>query len=503
MRQPASSEVSPQSPDLLDLKPPLSSALSSLNVHLEEELARYRRQRQGRPVPPSQTSKTIKPSRKPLDLIAVKAESASQKSAAAAPKNPPPRGGVTPPPPPPNPFLNKSAASSPQHSENAAIQSVDAPEQVESAGALVVMTPQTPPEADAAYALASHPNKQNDPDGYLASSEGLIKSIADRLKPKSDKVQGAQAQFPWSGQLTTPMNVGSFLLLLVISAGLGYVGTNPKAVNHLFGRFWPEASTSAPPAESTSSAAGLSGKSGFRPLGPDLSNQEFVDLDLDALSTLPGTPNQLVLQPPTVSTPAPSAGTATPAPQSTANVPAVASQSSTSAPAVEPSIPPASAPPAYSSTPPTAVNPRPAASPISVAPGPTPSLPSPASPAPQPVSSQALPSLEPAPPVTATPPQITTPVPAAAAAPEPVISIPSVASASNAANPSVGGTLPRYRVVTPYTGDLSLIEVRGVVADAFVRESQIQAGAFADETAANARVQELQEQGISAQVHVD
>ncbi|MDJ0704563.1 MAG: hypothetical protein QNJ46_14870 [Leptolyngbyaceae cyanobacterium MO_188.B28] len=499
MRQPTSSEASPQSPDLFILKPTLSSALSSLNVHLEEELARYRRQRQGRPVPPSQTSKTIKPSRKPLDLIAVKAETTPQKSAPAAPSNQTPRGAVTPPPPPPNPFLHKSGSSVPQNSKVAAAQSAESHSPIEAAGALAVMAKKVSPKTASPYALAPNPDKQGDPDDYLESSEELIKSIADRLKPKSKAAQPAQSQFGWSGRLATPTNVGSFLLLLVISAGLGYVGTNPEAVSHLFGRFWTDASAPDQPIESSAdSIAGLSGKGGFRPLGPDLSSQEFVDLDLDALSTLPGTPNRLEPQPPVSANPLPNPGApSTPQPQTVSNVPAAA-QSVNPTPVAQPSV--SSTPPTYSATPPSAVKPRPASAPISVAPSPTPSSNSSvASPEPNPVSSQTLPSLAAAPPVVAPSPQ---PVaePPTTVAPAPIAVIPSAISANTESTPIA---TPRYRVVTPYTGDLSLVRVRGVVADAFVRESQIQAGAFADETAAQARVQELQNQGISAQVHVD
>ena len=497
MRQPTSSEASPQSPDLFTLKPPLSSALSSLNVHLEEELARYRRQRQGRPVPPSQISKTIKPNRKPLDLIAVKAERATQKAAPASSSKSPPRTAATPPPPPPNPFLKKETSISQDSSDDAVVQSVSSNELGDSAGPLALATRKADSGAANTFALATHANQQTDPDDYLESSEELIRSLADRLKPKPETPPLSRFEFAWPSQLATPANVGSFLLLLVVSAGVGYVGTNPEAVNHLFGRFQSNASTSQQAVESTQSSAGPSGEGAFRPLGPDLSNQEFVELDLDALSTLPVASSQVQSQPPTLANSPSSAGATTaPSSQAAANIPATPQTPVNPTPAAQPSPP--AAPPSYSATPPTAVNPRPAAPPTPT-PSPTPAAVSAPAPAYTPVPSQTLPSVAAAPSVTAAAPQIVTTTPSTAA-PAPVAPIPSIVAAGAGSTPV---STPRYRVVTPYTGDPSLDRVRGVVSDAFVRESQIQAGAFADEAAAQARVQELQAQGISAQVRVD
>ena len=499
MRPPASKESSPQSPELSALRSPLSSALSSLNVYLEEELVRYRRQRQGRPVAASTHSKTINKSRrKPLDLISVKPDTVSPADASDSSQRPS-SAAVTPPPPPPNPFLSSTASSNTASSDTASSNTAsDRPDgaatsavgnqAVEPAGQLAVAT-QTAADGDGvSSAVVTHVNRTVSPDNYLESSEELLKSLADGLTSEHETAQTSQRRFIWTSKLATPVSVGSFLLLLVTSAGLGYIVTNPSAINHLLRPADSDVSSAVQGLESTNSAVGLDRNGTFRPLGPDLSNQEFIDLNLDTLSTLPGNEAQLgpQLPPPTnsssntevtpVTPPATEPKSAAATPNSVTSNPV--SLSASSPPSVTP------IPQSYS-VPTAAAAPRPATSAAPTAsPGPTPAAaPSVATSTPS-VAATTVPSL----PVIAPSPAIT----------EPVAPVTAVAVTERAAP-----IIPRYRVVTPYTGDPSLNQVRGVVADAFVRESQIQAGAFADEAAAQARVQELQAQGIAAQVYAD
>jgi hypothetical protein len=62
----------------------------------------------------------------------------------------------------------------------------------------------------------------------------------------------------------------------------------------------------------------------------------------------------------------------------------------------------------------------------------------------------------------------------------------------------------RYYVVVDYSGDTSLTAARQVIGDAYVRNfstgAKIQMGAFSQPSAAQNLVQQLQQQGISAQV---
>ncbi|MGB3309535.1 MAG: SPOR domain-containing protein, partial [Nodosilinea sp.] len=63
---------------------------------------------------------------------------------------------------------------------------------------------------------------------------------------------------------------------------------------------------------------------------------------------------------------------------------------------------------------------------------------------------------------------------------------------------------PSYYVVTDYSGATSLESARGAVGDAYVRDfsggTRIQMGAFSQESSARNLVNQLQGQGIPAQV---
>jgi len=63
-----------------------------------------------------------------------------------------------------------------------------------------------------------------------------------------------------------------------------------------------------------------------------------------------------------------------------------------------------------------------------------------------------------------------------------------------------------YYVVTDYSGDASLNDAREAVGDAYVRNfpdagAQVQFGAFTDSAGAESLLNELQRQGISAEIY--
>ncbi|NJR65897.1 MAG: SPOR domain-containing protein [Leptolyngbyaceae cyanobacterium CRU_2_3] len=82
-----------------------------------------------------------------------------------------------------------------------------------------------------------------------------------------------------------------------------------------------------------------------------------------------------------------------------------------------------------------------------------------------------------------------------------------------APTPDAAAVLPRtpapgnlYHVGVDYSGDSSLQQARSAVPDAYVRNlpsgsAKVQMGAFSNEAAAQERVQELQQQGIAAQIY--
>ncbi|HIK43486.1 MAG TPA: SPOR domain-containing protein, partial [Leptolyngbyaceae cyanobacterium M65_K2018_010] len=95
----------------------------------------------------------------------------------------------------------------------------------------------------------------------------------------------------------------------------------------------------------------------------------------------------------------------------------------------------------------------------------------------------------------AQPPQPLSP----ASTPAPPAPLPAPA-ASQASSPR-----PNYYVVTEYTGSQSLESARGAVNDAYVRTfndgAKIQMGAFSQESSARNLAEQLQQQGIPAQVY--
>ena len=442
------------------LRPELKNVLSSLTVHLDDELLRYRRQVRGQaPIPnprikPTQTAKS-------LDLIAVPAQPAAQSSGGPTSNV---RRSVPIPPPPPNPFLkssqiessvpstNQSPAASARPNVTAA--SPEAAQANSPADALAQPTPDAqaspnasleaffsepdavPPEArsddsrssaaaeSVAPELALH-QTQTSPDGYLESSEELLKSLAADADADPETIETPPKPYnPTSGKATLPLKLGTLLLLLTASAGIGYAIINPSILAPARSWFAARTAPAAPNPTTLPSPSEGSTDSDFVPPGPDLSSREFVDLDLDRLSTLKVDPS----------------APATPLP----------SQSGLPTPATTPS------------------------------PATTPAEPSPSATAGGTSPSPAAPATVPSPAADTT---VTTPTSPS----------PTAATGSN------------YYVVASFTGDASLTKTRTVVSDAFVRNfndgTYIQVAAFDNEASAQQQLQALQQQGLTVQIY--
>lgn len=361
------------------------------------------------------------------------------------------------------------------------------------------------------YQNAAQATEEETYGDYLASSEELLRSIAEE-----DPRRAEQEPNSLLDTLLTPLGVGSMLLLLLSSTTLGYVMMNPTVVG-LSGQDSAQPVTETIGEEITSSTGRSAGGAGTVP-SPDLAANEFIELGLDTLSTIPGAK----LPRGTASTQAKSSQTKT---ANQTGKPAV-SQSTTSSNSALPELPPApvpqpnmatvvipAQPPVTESYVPAPVYTpqRPAQSPVqSPAQGPA------QSPAQSPVQpSSPAQSYVPAPvpvspePIRIAPPRIDRPAPTAASstieltpeyapdlAPEPAASSPAATSESTG----------RYYVVTDYSGDPSLEAARDVVPDAYVRNipsegAKVQMGAFSDQTKAQELQQQLQQQGIEAEVY--
>lgn len=468
MRRKSSIEPHPPTPSL---HPALQSVLENLDVQLEEELTRYRRLRARKPVAP----------RKRRNLTgAASAKGDWQRSGnveSPAPLPPPTLAAPTsgePPLPPPSLAIAPSGSDSLTPSETSV-----------SSLAARLSTPATLQPGDQPDSLVSA-GFSPAPEEPLESSEQLLRSLAEEETElrQRDQDPGVLAS------LLTPLGIGSMLLLLLSSVTFGYLLMNPTTLGLIgFGNSTTPAPTGVDGTAPSSTAAVTSPNASVVPSGPNLAEQEFVDLNLDTLSNVQGeTPPTASPQavPPTPAVAQPPVTPVQPTSTASGNLPTGTTPSRVvpeTAPATRPTVrvaPVAPTRPANSQTARPAESTRAAERPASRPPerhqavqaaANPPRNPAPARPATQPVSRPATPSSPAAPQASATRP----------------------------------ASSPEFRVVVPYQGDRSLEEARQVVGDAYVRNfpdgARIQLGAFSDSERAAQLQQELRQQGIEAEVY--
>ena len=227
-----------------NLKPPLSAALASLEVHLDEELARYRRTRIAHRTPgqkslgsliagkpQAQSAMTIAPSKNQRSLTPEQAAAYIREQHASTT----PPEVKTPPPPPPAPETFSGVTANKETEEtNSEIsyslpsnqkQGVPFPESIKTPLHTASTSNQSsivkasigenkPPEN------ISPPKNENtkQPDDYLESSEALLRSLQEEEsvpQPKKPKNN--------NDSLLSPLSIGSMLLLLVSSITFGYI----------------------------------------------------------------------------------------------------------------------------------------------------------------------------------------------------------------------------------------------------------------------------------------
>ncbi|MBW4481189.1 MAG: SPOR domain-containing protein [Tildeniella torsiva UHER 1998/13D] len=436
----------------------LQRAVESLNLNLDDELHRYRQARSGQTTP-TPARLQLRTQRKPIDLITVKSTAAAATAAAA-------------PPPPSNARLQEilGQASAP----NGQVY---------------------PPQATVHQVRMSHGGTLTTyrpaPDEYLESTEALLGSLPTAGRRRSEPEYAPSLL----RQLTTPLGMGALLLLLVTSAGFGYLVTSPQAIQHLTDNAITRRLKGDPtPADNADSVAldnlGSQAESDFKPLGPDLSEKEFASLDLNNISTLPSADS------PNSPTGAAASGTTSPAmvgglplpiagqrpgePRTTGPRPGVLTPAGGSGGVLRAEI---------VAAPRAAVSPQPAAiaAPARSAPAPVTASPVRVAPSaanarpPQPLASNRAPA---APSASAASPAVAPPAPITQAPPQ--------------------AAAPSYYVVTDYSGTQSLESARSAVGDAYVRNfssgTRIQMGAFSQQSSAQNLVNQLQGQGIPAQV---
>lgn len=271
----------------------LEAVLGSLDVQLEEELTRYRRYRR-RSQP--QTLLTNKKSDRPLDqnleMMSMGKISDRDPEQILSESKPTAVSALA---------SEFQKPTSPGDSADSAIESNIAQALQETN---TLQTEETAAGQKSA-SITESPKALND---YLESSERLLKSLEQPTTPK-------QKQPNLIASLFTPLGIFSMLVFLISCAMLGYT-VNPTGSNVLWSRWFGREAITAE--EQTSNEQKLetadTGNSRETALlkSPDLTSQEFVELDLSTLSNINPNPSPIpsIQQKPTI--PPPISGTITP-----------------------------------------------------------------------------------------------------------------------------------------------------------------------------------------------
>ena len=434
-------ELQAQSNLTPSLRSALKAALGTLDVQLDEELARYRRSRSGSQMPSARIGQHYQ-NRRSLDLISVEVTGDKKSS----------EDGATTAPPAPSfvPIQSQVQEEQTQQPEQPDTPSSSLFSQFALTRATALdrsasITPSSVQELGGS--LLDPATDHTGPEDYLESSEALLRSLGEE-RPQHRVEQNTEPNF--SESLLTPLGIGSMLLLLLASATLGYVVMNPATVTALKDRLWskpslPTAINSTEPTNTTSA----SGEVLPLPDSPNLANREFVDLDLNTLSSV----KPISKSPSVVPTAVPTA-------------------KATVAPTVQPGVTRSIA----TSTPlPQSVG-------VGLSAPPTQTAPLPVRRHHQKTATQQSESML---------------QPATAK----YSSLPSSAKQQGQSLTSDG----YYYVVTPYKSDRNLEKARGVVGDAYVDTSSqgtlIHLGAVKSEAEAQKLAEELQRRGIQARIY--
>ncbi|MBW4559732.1 MAG: hypothetical protein KME32_01025 [Mojavia pulchra JT2-VF2] len=210
------------------LKPALAAALASLEVQLDQELARYRRTRTGTRIPnqPRMGNYISSPSQQSVSVSTTLDQ--PQQSVTEIKVNTPPA----------------SAPDTPQREPVAATAKTEDLDNFDLPSIPEVPKTQTPPppppprinsgssivragvQANKSENLLHPDETPKAPDDYLESSEALLRSLTDeqsQTKKPSNSNDG----------LLSPLGIGSMLLLLVASLTLGFIVFNPKSLTQI------------------------------------------------------------------------------------------------------------------------------------------------------------------------------------------------------------------------------------------------------------------------------
>ncbi len=520
MSQSSSATTLLKAPEL-SLQGGLQSVLQSLDVQLEDELVRYRREKRRQ----AQADKL-----KAQQALAAQAEAAQLAPAKETNLDSAAAEESTAP-------LSLSAAAEASEVTPGDTETAGTDEVTANSSSLAIIRQDNGETAD------------NDEEDYFASSAALLESLGTMPEEDLEGIKLKSEETSFLKKLMTPAGVGASLLVLAAGAASGYLLMNPNSVSHLrFSELFP---SSEEPAADNSIAIGTTAAKNIPaelpPGAPDLTQREFIQLSLSNLGSLDPNGNPIHSQSSlgsfsglttnlTVSTAQPLPGSITSTGGGGTAPGGMAPGGAATLPNVIQPIPEsgllsnlANAVSGRSTAEQmTAETPLPSVvSPVQVAP--TPALPAPApaaiaaAPVIQPMEVTQLPTPAPAP---APAPEPAPVIQSEAPAPEPIVAAPSEAAEITywEPEPEVADTVAAapiiqdsytpieeesynrssYIVVAPYISDAALAEIQSVVPDAYVENYDtgafIQAGVFDDAASAGDLLMRLQDQGISASV---
>lgn len=280
------------------LKPALAAALASLEVPLDQELARYRRTRTGL-VSSNQSRVASYMSSQPQPLTAIPTTSGTtQPSVTEIKTNVPPASvpvnhqGTPAPatakidvPPASSVAVNPEMNPAPATAKTEELNNLNVTSTSDSAKTQTQLPPPPPNFSSSIVPAVVKDTKsknllQSDhtpkhPDDYLESSEALLRSLTEE-QPQTKKPSNS------SDSLLSPLGIGSMLLLLVASLTLAYVVFNPKSFSQWnLGKLFN--GNSSPAAENTEEVGSnvqpqIQPPSSSIPKYPNLAAQEFPEV---------------------------------------------------------------------------------------------------------------------------------------------------------------------------------------------------------------------------------
>ncbi|MEH2244500.1 hypothetical protein [Nostoc sp.] len=280
------------------LKPALAAALASLEVPLDQELARYRRTRTGL-VSSNQSRVASYMSSQSQPLTAIPTISGTTQSSvmeiktnvppASVPVNhqgtPAPATAKIDVPPASSVAVNPEINPAPATAKTEKLNNLNVTSTSDSAKTQTQLPPPPPNFSSSIVPAVVKDTKSKNllqpdhtpkhPDDYLESSEALLRSLTEeQLQTKKPSNS--------SDSLLSPLGIGSMLLLLVASLTLGYVVFNPKSFSQWnLGKLFN--GNSSPVAENTEEVGSnvqpqIQPPSSSIPKYPNLAAEEFPEV---------------------------------------------------------------------------------------------------------------------------------------------------------------------------------------------------------------------------------